>query len=155
MTICHVGLLYEKKVVSLHSISTPTPCVVIIEASPRAVAESWSPLLFFYLNFNMMEIKFLRENGLNPFKNAIVAECLCSLGSIRIDGAWVALSVVDWPCFCKCVLHAAADCSRDQRGSWMANVRYPVRVTYESGMVYHFFFEVDPSINGLHYGSIS
>lgn len=112
--------------------------------------------LFFLSTLNTwnMNIKVIRDNGRNPFKNAIFAECLLERGSILIDNPFAVIEVPEWPLFCRCVLRAAASCSRDGRGSFFKGGMY-VQVEHENGHCYHVYIEIDANLNGLRYGCLS
>ena len=101
-----------------------------------------------------MIVKFIRDNGRNPFKNAILAECLLERGSISIFMPYAYIEVPEWAMFCKCVIRAAAACSRDNRGSYFEN-GLNVNVAHENGHEYAVHIEIDVNLNGLRYGSIS
>lgn len=101
-----------------------------------------------------MIVKILRDNGRNPFKNAILAECLLERGSISIFTPYAYIEVPEWAMFCKCVIRAAAACSRDNRGSYFENGLY-VKVAHENGHEYDVHICIDAKLNGLRYGSVS
>lgn len=100
-----------------------------------------------------MIVKLIRDYGRNPFKNAVIAECLLENGSISINNPHAYLTVPDWATFCKCVLRAAAACSRDNRGCYFEN-GLNVKVMHENGHEYAVHISIDTSLNGLRYGSI-
>lgn len=101
-----------------------------------------------------MIVKLLRDNGRNPFKNAILAECLLERGRISIFMPYAYVEVPEWAMFCKCVIRAAADCSRDNRGSYFES-GLNVQVAHENGHEYAVHICIDANLNGLRYGSIS
>lgn len=101
-----------------------------------------------------MIVKLIRDNGRNPFKNAIIAECLLERGYISINMPYAYIEVPEWAMFCKCVIRAAADCSRDNRGSYFEN-GLNVKVVHENGHEYAIHIVIDAKLNGLRYGSIS
>lgn len=101
-----------------------------------------------------MIVKLFRDNGRNPFKNAILAECLLERGSISINTPYAYIEVSEWALFCKCVIRAAAACSRDNRGYYFEN-GLNVMVAHENGHEYAVFLTIDANLNGLRYGSIS
>lgn len=100
-----------------------------------------------------MIVKFIRDNGRNPFKNAILAECLLERAQISINSSYAYIEVPEWAMFCKCVIRAAAACSRDSRGSYF-EVGLNVNVAHENGHEYAVHIEIDVNLNGLRYGSI-
>ena len=101
-----------------------------------------------------MIVKLIRDDGRNPFKNAILAECLLERGSISIFTPYAYIEVPVWTMFCKCVIRAAAACSRDSRGSYFEG-GLNVKVAHENGREYAVHIEIDVNLNGLRYGSIS
>lgn len=101
-----------------------------------------------------MIVKILRDNGRNPFKNAILAECLLERGSISIFMPYAYIEVPEWAMFCKCVIRAAAVCSRDNRGSYFES-GLNVKVAHENGHEYAVHICIDANLNGLRYGSVS
>lgn len=101
-----------------------------------------------------MIVKFIRDNSRNPFKNAIVSECLLECGSISFYMPYAYIEVPEWATFCKCVIKAAAVCSRDNRGSYFES-GLNVKVTHENGHEYAVHLSIDVNLNGLRYGSIS
>lgn len=101
-----------------------------------------------------MIVKIIRDNGRNPFKNAIIAECLLERGCVSIKPPYASIEVPEWVVFCKCVLRAAAACSRDNRGSFFEG-GLNVVVEYENGHVYRVHVSIDVELNGLRYGSVS
>lgn len=100
-----------------------------------------------------MIVKLIRENGRNPFKNAILSECLLERGRISIYMPYAYIEVPEWTIFCKCVIRAAADCSRDNRGSYF-KYGLLVKVAHENGHEYTVFLSIDANLNGLRYGSV-
>lgn len=101
-----------------------------------------------------MIIKLIRDNGRNPFKNAILAECLLKFGTISVRDAYAIVNLPEWVDFCNCVLKAAADCSRDSRGSYF-DEDLIVNVEHENGRTYYVRVSIFANLNGLRYGSIS
>lgn len=101
-----------------------------------------------------MIVRMIRENGRNLFKNAVLSECLLERGSISIYMPYAYIEVPDWATFCKCVIRAAAACSRDNRGSYFEHGLI-VGVTYENGHDYSVHLSIDTNLNGVRYGSIS
>lgn len=101
-----------------------------------------------------MIVKFIRDNGRNPFKNAILAECLLERGQIFINTPFAYIMVPEWALFCKCVLRAAAACSRDRRGVYIEH-GFNVHVLHDNGHEYVVHIWIDANLNGLRYGSIS
>ena len=101
-----------------------------------------------------MIVKMIRDNGRNPFKNAILAECLIERGSISIFMPYAYIEVPEWAMFCKCVIRAAAACSRDNRGSFFEG-GLNVNVSHENGHEYAVHICIDANLNGLRYGSVS
>ena len=97
--------------------------------------------------------KMLRDNGRNSFKNAILAECLLERGCISINTGYAYIEVPEWAMFCKCVLRAAAACSRDSRGLYFEG-GFNVKVAHENGHEYAVHIEIDVNLNGLRYGCI-
>lgn len=100
-----------------------------------------------------MIVKMMRDNGRNPFKNAILAECLLECGSISVFTPYAYIEMPEWATFCKCVIRAAAACSRDNRGSYFEN-GLDVKVAHENGHGYAIHVSIDVDLNGLHYGRI-
>lgn len=133
--------------------STPLPRI------REGKSESGRRELALALSFNhflkptKMIIKFIRDNGRNPFKNAILAECLLERGYISINMPYAYIEVPEWAMFCKCVIRAAAVCSRDNRGSYFEN-GLNVKVAHENGHEYAVHINIDVNLNGLRYGSI-
>lgn len=101
-----------------------------------------------------MIVKIIRDNGRNPFKNAIIAECLLERGSVSIKQPYAYIEVPEWVVFCKCVIRAAASCSRDGRGSYFEGGLY-VLVEHENGHEYRVHVSLVVEVNGLRYGSVS
>lgn len=101
-----------------------------------------------------MIVKIIRVNGINPFKNAILAECLLESGSITIEQPFACIEVPEWVVFCKCVIRAAATCSRDSRGFYLKD-GLNVLVVHENGHEYSVHISIDVDLNGLRYGSVS
>ena len=101
-----------------------------------------------------MIVKFIRDNGRNPFKNAIISECLFERGIISIKPPYVCIEVPEWVVFCKCVLRAASICSRDNRGSFFEG-GLNVVVVHENGHSYDVHISIEVELNGLRYGSVS
>lgn len=101
-----------------------------------------------------MIVKLIRDNGHNPFKNAILAECLLERGFISINSPYAYIMVPEWAVFCKCVLRAAAKCSRDGRGVHFEH-GFNVSVLHDNGHEYRVHIWIDTNLNGLRYGSIS
>lgn len=114
-------------------------------------------LALFFVQFpkpTKMIVKMIRDNGRNPFKNAILAECLLERGSISIFTPYAYIEVPEWAIFCKCVIRAAAVCSRDNRGSYFEG-GLNVNVAHENGHEYVVHICIDANLNGLRYGSVS
>lgn len=101
-----------------------------------------------------MIVRITRDNGRNPFKNAILSECLLERGRISINMPFAYIDVPEWTVFCNCVLRAAAACSRDYRGAYISE-RLIVQVELENFHNYRVGIRIDATINGLRYGSVS
>lgn len=101
-----------------------------------------------------MIVQMIRDNGRNPFKNAILAECLLERGRISVNMPYAYVEVPYWPTFCRCVLRAAAACSRDGRGSYIEN-DIIVKVVHDNGHDYSVRIRIDVGLNGLRYGCFS
>ena len=99
-----------------------------------------------------MIVKLIRDNSRNPFKNAILAECLIERGCISINTPYAYIEVPEWATFCKCVIRAAAACSRDNRGSYFGK-GLNVRVAHENGHEFAVHLSIDVNLNGLRYGT--
>lgn len=100
-----------------------------------------------------MIVKLLRDNGRNPFKNAILSECLLERGRISIFMPYAYIEVPEWTVFCNCVIRAAAACSRDNRGSYLKG-GINVHVALESGREFNVHIDVVAYLNALRYGAI-
>lgn len=96
----------------------------------------------------------IRDNGRNPFKNAILAECLLERGRISVNMPYAYVEVPYWSTFCRCVLRAAASCSRDERGSYIKD-DVVVKVVHENGRDYNVRIRIVVGLNGLRYGCVS
>lgn len=133
--------------------STPLPR--IREGKSKSGRRELALALFYYLNIKptKMIVRMIRDNGRNPFKNAVISECLLERGIISICTPFAYIEVPEWPMFCKCVIRAAADCSRDNRGSYFKSGLI-VQVTHENGHQYSVLLRIDTDLNGLRYGSI-
>lgn len=160
MTICQSGLFFSScsnflRIFAL-DFNGCTPLRRNREGKSKSGCRELATALFFLsiLNVSNMNIKIIRDNGRNPFKNAIIAECLIERGSISIDNPFAIIEVPEWPLFCRCVLRAAASCSRDGRGSFFKG-GLNVQVVHENGNCYHVHIDIDATLNGLRYGSLS
>lgn len=100
-----------------------------------------------------MIVQMIRDNGRNPFKNAILAECLLERGRISVYMPYAYVEVPYWTTFCRCVLRAAAACSRDGRGSYFEG-GLVVKVVHENGHDYNVRIRIDVGLNGLRYGCV-
>lgn len=132
-----------------------TPLLRIREGKSKSGRRELALALFYCLTLKpvKMIVKFIRDNGRNPFKNAILSECLLERGSISIYMPYAYIEVPEWASFCKCVIRAAADCSRDNRGSYFES-GLNVIVAHENGHEYAVHISIDVNLNGLRYGSI-
>lgn len=159
MTICQVGyfLTFMSEFLRTFALefkgSTPLPR--IREGKSKSGRRELALALFYCLTLKptKMIVRMIRENGRNPFKNAIIAECLLERGSISISIPYVYVEVPEWTIFCKCVIRAAAACSRDNRGSYF-KYGLLVKVAHENGHEYSVLLRIDTNLNGLLYGSI-
>lgn len=160
MTICQSGLFFTDMSIFLSTFALEfkgsTPLPRIREGKSESGHRELVLALFYCLTLKptKMIVKFIRDNGRNPFKNAILAECLLERGSISIYTPYAYIEVPEWAIFCKCVIRAAAACSRDNRGSYFES-GINVRVAHENGHEYAVHIEIDANLNGLRYGSIS
>lgn len=160
MTICQSGLFFTAMSIFLLTFALDfngsTPLQRNREGKFKSGHRELVPDLFFCLTLKptKMIVKFIRDNGRNPFKNAILSECLLERGSISIFMPYVYIEVPEWAMFCKCVIRAAAACSRDNRGSYFKS-GLDVKVAHENGHEYAVHIEIDVNLNGLRYGSIS
>jgi hypothetical protein len=133
-----------------------TPLLRIREGKSESGRRELALALFYCLTLKptKMIVKLLRDNGCNPFKNAILSQCLLERGSISINAPYAYIMVPEWAVFCKCVLRAAAECSRDGRGVHFEH-GFNVRVLHDNGHEYVVHIWIDANLNGLRYGSIS
>lgn len=159
MTICQVSpfLTFMWKILRTFAldINGSTPLQRYREGKPKSGLREMEFALFFFLTLKptKMIVKMFRDNGRNPFKNAILAECLLERGQITINTGYTYIEVPEWAMFCKCVLRAAAACSRDSRGLYFEG-GLNVKVAHENGHEYAVHIEIDVNLNGLRYGSI-
>lgn len=159
MTICQSGLFFAAMSIFLRTFALEfkgsTPLPRIREGKSKSGRRELALALFYCLTLKptKMIVKLIRDYGRNPFKNAVIAECLLENGSISINNPHAYLRVPDWATFCKCVIRAAAACSRDNRGSYFEN-GLNVKVMHENGHEYAVHISIDTSLNGLRYGSI-
>jgi len=160
VTICQSGLFFIAMSIFLHTFALEfkgsTPLPRIREGKSKSGRRELALALFYCLTLKpkKMIIRMFRDNGRHPFKNAILAECLLERGRISVESAYAYIEVPEWAMFCKCVIRAAAACSRDSRG-WYFKDRLSVRVTLENGHEYSVFLRINAELNGLTYGSIS
>ena len=160
MTICQSGLFFAAMSIFLRTFALEfkgsTPLPRICEGKSESGRRELALALFYCLTLNptKMIVKFIRDNGRNPFKNAILSECLLERGSISIFTPYAYIEVPEWATFCKCVIRAAAVCSRDNRGSYFES-GLDVIVAHENGHEYAVHLSIDVNLNGLRYGSIS
>lgn len=158
MTICQSGLFFYGKSYFLRifalDFNGSTPLQRNREGKSESGYRELVPALFYYLILKptKMIVKLIRDNGRNPFKNAILAECLIERGCISIITPYAYIEVPEWALFCKCVLRAAAACSRDNRGSYFEN-GLNVKVAHENGHEYAVHICIDVNLNGLRYGT--
>lgn len=159
MTICQSGLFFAAMSIFLLTFALEfkgsTPLLRIREGKSMSGRRELAPTLFYCLTLKpkKMIVRMMRDNGRNPFKNAILAECILERGSISICMPYAYIEVSEWATFCKCVIRAAAACSRDSRGYYFKD-KLRVSVTHENGHEYNVFLRVDEKLNGLIYGSI-
>lgn len=159
MTICLSGLFFFAMSIFLRTFALDfngsTPLQRNREGKSKSGYRELVLALFFclFLKPTKMIVKILRENGRNSFKNAILAECLLERGSISINTGYAYIEVPEWAMFCKCVIRAAAACSRDSRGLYFEG-GLNVKVAHENGHEYAVHIEIDVNLNGLRYGSI-
>lgn len=160
MTICQSGLFFFAMSIFLHTFAIEfkgsTPLPRIREGKSKSGRRELALALFYCptLKPTKMIVRMIRDNGRNPFKNAILAECLLERGYISINMPYAYIEVPEWAMFCKCVIRAAADCSRDNRGSYFEN-GLNVKVAHENGHEYAVHLSIDANLNGVRYGSIS
>lgn len=160
MTICQSGLFFAAMSIFLRTFALDfngsTPLQRNREGKFKSGRRELALALFYCLTLKptKMIVKLIRDNGRNPFKNAILAECLLERGSISIFTPYAYIEVPEWAMFCKCVIRAAAACSRDNRGSYFEG-GLNVNVAHENGHEYAVHIEIDVNLNGLRYGSIS
>lgn len=160
MTICQSGLFFVAMSFFLRTFALEfkgsTPLPRIREGKSMSGRRELALALFYCLTLKptKMIVKFIRDNGHNQFINAIIAECILEHCWITINTPFACVEVSEWPVFCKCVLRAAAACSRDSRGSLLKN-GLNVKVAHENGREYSVHFSIDVNLNGLRYGSIS
>lgn len=159
MTICQSGLFFDAMSIFLRTFALEfkgsTPLPRIREGKSKSGCRELALALFYCLTLKptKMIVRMIRDNGRNPFKNAILAECLLERGSISIFMPYAYIEVPEWAIFCKCVIRAAAACSRDNRGSYFES-GLNVIVAHENGHEYAVFLSIDVKLNGLRYGSI-
>lgn len=159
MTICQLGpfLTFMLKIVRIFALdfNGSTPLQRNREGKSKSGRRELALALFYCLTLKptKMIVKLIRDNGRNPFKNAILSECLLERGSISIFMPYAYIEVPEWAMFCKCVIRAAAACSRDNRGSYFES-GLDVKVAHENGHEYAVHIEIDVNLNGLRYGSI-
>lgn len=160
MTICQSGLFFAAMSIFLRTFALDfngsTPLQRNREGKSESGCRELALALFYCLTLKptKMIVKMLRDNGRNPFKNAILAECLLERGSISIFMPYSYIEVSEWATFCKCVIRAAAACSRDNRGSYFEN-GFNVTVAHENGHEYIVHICIDAKLNGLRYSNIS
>lgn len=160
MTICQMGpfLTFMLKILRIFApdFNGSTPLQRNREGKSKSGRRELALALFYCLTQKptKMIVKLLRDNGRNPFKNAILSECLLERGQISIFMPYAYIEVPEWAMFCKCVIRAAAACSRDNRGSYFEN-GLNVKVAHENGHEYAVHICIDASLNGLRYGSVS
>lgn len=160
MTICQSGLFSTviSKFIRTFALdfNGSTPLQRNREGKSESGCRELALALFFCLTLKptKMIVKLIRDNGCNPFKNAILAECLLERGFISIFAPYAYIEVPEWALFCKCVIRAAAACSRDNRGLYFEG-GLNVKVAHENGHEYAVHIDVDVNLNGLRYGSIS
>lgn len=159
MTICQSGLFFAAMSIFLRTFALEfkgsTPLPRIREGKSKSGRRELALALFYCLTLKptKMIVKMLRDNGRNSFKNAILAECLLERGCISINTGYAYIEVPEWAMFCKCVIRAAAACSRDSRGLYFEG-GLNVKVAHENGHEYAVHIEIDVNLNGLRYGSI-
>lgn len=159
MTICQAGHFFAAMSIFLRTFALEfkgsTPLPRIREGKSKSGRRELALALFYCLTLKptKMIVKMIRDNGRNPFKNAILAECLLERGSISIFTPYAYIEVPEWAMFCKCVIRAAAACSRDSRGSYFEG-GLNVKVAHENGHEYAVHIDIDVNLNGLRYGSI-
>ena len=160
MTICQSGLFFIAMSIFLRIFALEfkgsTPLPRIREGKSESGRRELALALFYCLTLKptKMIVKLFRGNSRNPFKDAIMAECLLERGSISINMPYAYIEVPEWAMFCKCVIRAAAACSRDHRGSYFKD-GLNVKVVHENGHEYVVHISIDVNLNGLRYGSIS
>lgn len=160
MTICQSGLFFAAMSIFLRifalDFNGSTPLQRNREGKSKSGRRELALALFYCITLKptKMIVKFIRDNGRNPFKNAILSECLLERGSISIYMPYAYIEVPEWTIFCKCVIRAAAACSRDNRGSYFEG-GLNVVVCHENGNEYAVHLSIDVNLNGLRYGSIS
>lgn len=160
MTICQSGLFFTGMSIFLRTFALDfngsTPLQRNREGKSKSGRRELALALFYCptLKPTKMIVKFIRENGRDPLKNAILTECILERCWIDIITPYACVVVPEWAIFCKCVLRAAAACSRDSRGSYLEN-GLNVKVAHENGHEYNVHIEIDVNLNGLRYGSIS
>lgn len=160
MTICQSGPFFAGNSIFLHTFALDfngsTPLQRNREGKSKSGRRELALALFYCLTLKptKMIVKLIRDNGRNPFKNAILAECLLERGSISIYTPYAYIEVPEWAMFCKCVIRAAAACSRDNRGLYFEG-GLNVKVAHENGHEYAVHLSIVPELNGLRYESIS
>lgn len=160
MTICQSGLFFTAMSIFLRTFALDfngsTPLQRNREGKSKSGLREMEFALFFFLTLKptKMIVKMIRDNGRNPFKNAILSECLIERGSISILMPYAYIEVPEWAMFCKCVIRAAAACSRDNRGSYFES-GLNVTVAHENGHEYAVHICIDAKLNGLRYSSVS
>lgn len=159
MTICQSGLFFFAMSIFLRTFALDfngsTPLQRNREGKSESGRRELALALFYCLTLKptKMIVRMIRENGRNPFKNAILAECLLERGCISVNMPYAYIEVPEWVMFCKCVIRAAADCSRDNRGSYF-KYGLLVKVAHENGHEYSVFIHINADLNGLNYGSV-
>lgn len=160
MTICQSGFFFAAMSIFLRTFALEfkgsTPLPRIREGKSKSGRRELALALFYCLSLKpkKMIVKLIRDNGRNPFKNAILSECLLERGSISILMPYAYIEVPYWTTFCRCVIRAAATCSRDGRGSYIEN-DIIVGVVHENGHEYNVRIRIDVGLNGLRYGCFS
>lgn len=159
MTICQSGLFLTAMSIFLLifalDFNGSTPLQRNREGKSKSGCRELALALFYCLTLKhtKMIVKFIRDNGRNPFKNAILAECLLERGYVSINMPFAYIEIPKWAIFCKCVIRAAAACSRDNRGSYFEG-GLNVGVIHENGHEYAVHLNIAPELNGLRYGAI-
>lgn len=160
MTICQSGFFFATMsnflLIFALDFKGSTPLPRNREGKSESGHRELVPALFYCLTLRSVKmiVRMMRDNGRNPFKNAILAECLLERGKISVNTPYAYIEVPYWPTFCRCVLRAAATCSRDGRGSYIEN-DIIVKVVHENGHDYNVRVRIDVGLNGLRYGCFS